>query len=165
MVAGQLAKLARKDPRWRYLQAIPVGVNGSDIDHLAIGPGGVFGLNAKHHPGSNVWVGGNTLMINGQRQPYIRNSRHEAQRAGKLLTAACGFHVPVIGMVVPVGADWLLHATGCRNVISLRVTCAPSHISRYQRATSPPMLWQTRHDLRVGVLAALGLPALRAGDA
>lgn len=104
-VAGQLAKLAKKDPRWHYLHAVPVGVNGADIDHLVIGPGGVFSLNAKHHPGGNVWVGGNTLMINGQRQPYIRNSRHEAQRASRLLTAACGFLVPVTGMVVPVGAN------------------------------------------------------------
>jgi hypothetical protein len=104
-VAAQLAKLARKDPRWRYLHAIPIGENGADIDHFVVGPGGVFSLNAKHHPGSKVWVGGNTLMINGQRQPYIRNSRFEAQRAARLLTAACGFPVPVTGMVVPVGAD------------------------------------------------------------
>jgi len=27
-------------------------------------------------------------MVNGQRQDYIRNSRFEAKRAGKLLTAA-----------------------------------------------------------------------------
>ena len=104
-VAAQLAKLAGKDPRWRYLHAIPIGDNGSDIDHLVIGPGGVYSLNAKHHPGSKVWVGGNTLMINGQRQPYIRNSRFEAHRATRLLTAACKFPVPVTGMVVPVGAD------------------------------------------------------------
>lgn len=104
-VAAQLVKLSRKDPRWQYLHAIPVGENGSDIDHLVIGPGGVFSLNAKHHPNSKVWVGGNTLMINGQRQPYIRNSRHEARRASKLLTAACGFPVGVTGVVVPVGAD------------------------------------------------------------
>lgn len=44
-------------------------------------------------------------MINGQRQPYIRNSRHEAQRASNLLTKACGFLVPVTGVVVPVGAN------------------------------------------------------------
>jgi hypothetical protein len=43
-------------------------------------------------------------MINGQRQPYIHNSRFEAQRATRLLTAACGFPVSVAGMVVPVGA-------------------------------------------------------------
>jgi hypothetical protein len=105
MVAAQLAKLARKDPRWQFLHAIPVGKRGSDIDHLVIGPGGVFTLNAKHHPRSNVWVGGDTCLVNGQRQPYIRNSRHEARRAGHLLTRGCGFPVAVTGVVVPVGAS------------------------------------------------------------
>ncbi len=33
-VAAQLAKAARKDLRWRFLHAIPVGERGSDIDHL-----------------------------------------------------------------------------------------------------------------------------------
>ena len=44
-------------------------------------------------------------MVNGQRQPYIRNSRHEATRASRLLTHACGFPVFAAGVVVPVGAD------------------------------------------------------------
>jgi len=104
-VAAQLAKLARKDPRWTFFHAIPVGEKGADIDHLVIGPGGVFSLNAKHHPGAKVWVGGDTFMVNGRRLPYVRNSRHEASRATKLLTAACGFPVQVTGIVVPVGAE------------------------------------------------------------
>ncbi len=104
-VAGQLEKLLRKDPRWRFLHAVPVGSRGSDIDHVVIGPPGVFTLNAKHHPGAKVWVRGDTLMINGQRQPYIRNSLHEAARAGRLLSTVCGFPVVVTGVVVPVGAD------------------------------------------------------------
>ena len=87
------------------MHAVPVGERGSDIDHVVIGPGGVFTLNAKHHPGGKLWVGGDTFMVNGQRHPYIRNSRHEAVRAGRLLTAACGFPVRVAGVVVPVGAD------------------------------------------------------------
>ena len=104
-VAVQLAKFARKDPRWRFLHAIPVGDRGSDIDHLVIGPGGIFTVNAKHHPGAKIWVGGDTFMVNGNRQPYIRNSRHEAARAAKLLTAACGFPVHAEGVVVTVNAD------------------------------------------------------------
>jgi hypothetical protein len=80
-------------------------LNGSDIDHLVIGPRGVFTLSAKHHQGAKVWVGGDTVMVNGQRQPYVRNSRHEATRASRLLTAACGFPVAVTGVVVLVGAD------------------------------------------------------------
>jgi hypothetical protein len=104
MVAAQLARLAGKDPRWRFLNAVPIGENGSDIDHVVVGPGGVYTLNAKHHPGGSVWVGGNTFMVNGQRHPYIRNSRHEAERASRLLTSACGFPVVATAVVVPVGA-------------------------------------------------------------
>lgn len=107
MVAAQLRRLAKKDPRWRFLHAIPIGENGSDIDHVVIGPGGVYTLNAKHHPRSSVWVGGNTFLVNGQKQPYVRNSRHEAARASRLLSDACGFPVPVVGLVVPVGANSL----------------------------------------------------------
>lgn len=107
MVAAQLHRLAKKDPRWRFLHAIPIGENGSDIDHVVIGPGGVYTLNAKHHPRSSVWVGGNTFLVNGQKQPYVRNSRHEAARVSRLLSDACGFPVPVVGLVVPVGANSL----------------------------------------------------------
>jgi Nuclease-related domain len=104
-VAAQLAKTAKRDPRWRFLHAIPVGDRGSDIDHLIIGPGGIFTVNAKHHPGAKIWIGGDTFLVDGNRQPYIRNSRHEAARAAKLLTAACGFSVYVEGVIVTVNAD------------------------------------------------------------
>jgi Nuclease-related domain len=105
MVAARLQKLAGKDSRWHFLHSVPVGSSGSDIDHVVIGPGGVYTLNAKHHPDAKIWVGGDTVMVNGQRQPYVRNSRFEAQRTSKLLSAACGFPVPAVGVVVPVGAS------------------------------------------------------------
>lgn len=104
LVAAQLAKAAKKDPRWRALHAIPVGRRGADIDHLVIGPGGVFTVNAKHHPGAKIWVGGNTLLVDGNRTTYLRNARHEATRAGRLLSEACGFPVLVRGLVVTVNA-------------------------------------------------------------
>jgi len=103
-VAAQLEKVLRKDPRWRDLHVVRVGERGSDIDHVVIGPGGVFTINAKHHPGAKIWVAGDTFMVNGQWQPYIRNSRHGAKRAARLLSASCGFPVEVAGVVVPVRA-------------------------------------------------------------
>lgn len=103
-VAAQLDKLKRRDPRWRCLHAIPLGDNGADIDHLVIGPAGVFALNTKHHPNARIWVGGDVVMVNGVRQPYVRNSRREAARASRLLSSACGFSVVVKGLVVPVNA-------------------------------------------------------------
>lgn len=100
-VADQLAKLGSG---WRVLHAVRVGNHGSDIDHVAIGPTGVFTINAKHHPHASVWVGGDTFMINGQRVPYVRNSRHEARRAARLLTEHSGFPVSAIGVIAVMGA-------------------------------------------------------------
>ncbi len=100
-VAARLAKLG---PEWKVLHAVPVGDRGSDIDHVVVGPAGVFTINAKHHPHASVWIGGNTFMVNGHRQPYIRNSRHEAQRASRLLTAACGRPVTATGLIAVMGA-------------------------------------------------------------
>ena len=101
----KVAKRLQKLPDgWHALHAIPVGDRGADIDHLVIGPGGVFTINAKHHPDANVWVAGNTFMVNGHRQPYVRNARHEARRASKLLSAAAGRQIDVRGVIAVVGA-------------------------------------------------------------
>lgn len=105
LVEAELRKLAMKDHRWGYLNSIPVGENGADIDHLVVGPAGVFTINAKYHLRANIWVAGNTFMVNGARYPYIRNARYEAKRASKHLTQALGVPVGILGLVVPVGAN------------------------------------------------------------
>ncbi|MGH9156687.1 MAG: nuclease-related domain-containing protein [Acidimicrobiales bacterium] len=110
-VGKQLERLRKQDPRWKCLHAIQVGKAGSDIDHLVVGPGGVYSLNAKCHPGGNLWIGGNTFMVNGQRQDYVRNSRFEAQRASRLLAAECGRPVHVLGVIVPVDAKSIVIKT------------------------------------------------------
>jgi hypothetical protein len=95
-VARELAKLGQE---WRTLHAVPVGRNGSDIDHVLIGPGGVFTINAKNHPGARLWVGGDTIMIGQSRLPYVRNARFEASRAARLLSSTVGQQVSVMGIV------------------------------------------------------------------
>jgi len=108
LVAADLSQLVRFDTRWRVIHAVPVGATGADIDHLVIGPGGVFTLNTKHHPDGTLWVGGDTFLVNGHRQSYVRNSRHEADRAARLLTAASGLRLRVAGVIVPVDARRLV---------------------------------------------------------
>lgn len=104
LVAAQLTKVAKKDPRWRFLHAVPVGSRGSDIDHLVVGPGGVFTVNTKHHPKATIWVSGSTFLVNGNKQPYLRNSRYEAARASELLSRACGFTVHTSAIITTVNA-------------------------------------------------------------
>jgi hypothetical protein len=82
VVGGILATLP---PEWTAYHALPIGKKGSDIDHLVIGPGGIFTINTKHHKDKAVWVAGRTLMVSGQKQPHIRNADYEAKRVTKLL--------------------------------------------------------------------------------
>lgn len=99
LVAAQLERLG---PTWRVIHSVPLSETGTDLDHLVIGPGGVFCLNTKNHPGAKVWVAGDTFMVNGQRKHYVRASRSEGRTVTRLLTAACGFEVvarPVIVLV------------------------------------------------------------------
>lgn len=102
-VGRALEQLTAGDPRWRVLHGITVGAANADIDHLVIGPTGVYTVNSKHHPGSRMFVAHDAVMVNGRRYPYVRNSRHEAARASRLLSGACGRHVRVSGLIVPVG--------------------------------------------------------------
>ncbi|HXR23607.1 MAG TPA: nuclease-related domain-containing protein [Acidimicrobiales bacterium] len=91
-VAKQLERLS---PAWRVLHSIVLSEEGTDLDHLVIGPGAVFCINIKNHPRSAVWVAGATFMVNGQHQPYARASESEATKVSPALTAGCGFDVPV----------------------------------------------------------------------
>jgi len=90
-VGAKLEKLTKHG--WHVLHAVPVGDRGSDIDHVLIGPGGVFTVNTKNHPDKSVWVGRNTVMVGGHRTNYLPKSRHEGERASRLLTEAVGFPV------------------------------------------------------------------------
>ena len=97
MVAKELRKLGR---HWLVLHAVEVGVNGSDIDHIVIGPAGIFTLNTKRHPGSKAWVAERAVRVNHQRTDYLRNSRHEGARASRLLSAANGSAIKVQPVIV-----------------------------------------------------------------
>jgi hypothetical protein len=90
-VGERLEKL--KKHGWHVLHSVPIGNRGSDIDHVLIGRGGVYTINTKNHPGKKVWVSPRQVLVNGHPEPYLRNSRFEAERATKLLTAAVGFPV------------------------------------------------------------------------
>ena len=95
------ARLERLNLRgWHALHAVPVGHRGADIDHVLIGPGGVFTINTKNHPGKRVWVSPNQIRVNGEPVPYLQNSRFEAERASELLSARVGWPVHARAVLV-----------------------------------------------------------------
>ncbi|CAO5155851.1 Nuclease-like protein [Frankia sp. AiPs1] len=113
MVAAELDWLTTAG--WRVLHSIPLS-DTTDIDHLLIGPGGVFSVNTKYHQGSRIWVGDEAATVNGRPYPHVRKSRAEAQRASRILTRACGFEVAVAGVLAFVEADTLKVTPSLRDV-------------------------------------------------
>lgn len=99
------AILAQLGPAWRTLHSVPVGRHGSDIDHVVISQAGVFTVNAKNHSRSRIHVNENYVSVSGKELPYARNSRFEASRTAGILTRACGFPVPVLGIVAIIAPE------------------------------------------------------------
>lgn len=125
-------------PRWWCLHSVPVGRNDADIDHVVIGPDGVFTLNAKNHPGARIWVAGDTCMVNGARVTYVRNSRHEARRVGRILTAACGFPVAAMAVIAPVNAGDFAVKKSPEDVVVIN----PRRLRHWLRGRSESSTWR-----------------------
>jgi hypothetical protein len=103
---GELAVgafLDRLPGRWRVLHSMPVG-HASDIDHIVIGPPGVFVVHTKHHRNKRVWIAGRAVLVDGLRMPYIVKAEREAIRVTDALARAGIFGTLVTPMVVVVGA-------------------------------------------------------------
>jgi Nuclease-related domain len=90
---------------WSVFHSLPIGTRGADIDHLVVGPGGVFCLNTKNHRNARIWVANHTMMVNGHKQPYIRNSTHEARRLTTILRTIARDDLTVRAVIAVVGAQ------------------------------------------------------------
>ena len=74
------------------------------VDHVVIGPGGVFTIYVEHQPGAKVWVSEHAVTINGRESNRLRRARFEARRSSRVLTDACGFNVTVQSVLILIGA-------------------------------------------------------------
>lgn len=74
------------------------------VDHVVIGPGGVFTIYVEHQPGAKVWVSEHAVTINGRESNRLRRARFEARRSSGALTDACGFNVTVQSVLILIGA-------------------------------------------------------------
>lgn len=88
---------------WKVLHSIQLA-RGGDIDHLLVGPGGVFTVNTKNFQGKSVWIGDDMVKVDhGPPHPYPAKSRAEATHARRVLERYCPFPVEVEPILVFVG--------------------------------------------------------------
>lgn len=102
LLAAELVRLSGLDPRWGFLQTVRVAGQATELDHWAIGPGGVFLLNAKHLPGSRLHVAGDRFLVDGHDQPYVSQIRGEARRSADQFSLSTRWDIGVTGVIVPV---------------------------------------------------------------
>ena len=87
--------LSELGPEWFVRHSVPIGAGTKDVDHLVIGPGGVFAINTKHHAGAKVWVVDYALGINNSKTRHLADGRRDALDVAKRLSARAEFPVPV----------------------------------------------------------------------
>lgn len=90
---------------WVVLHGIRVGNGVTDpdyIDHIVIGPAGVFTISIRQGRPGAVWIDGGVVVVDGERMPYIRDSEFEAVRAAQLISDSVGSRVEVMPCLVLV---------------------------------------------------------------
>lgn len=97
------AQLARLGTEWMVRHAVPIGAGTKDVDHLVIGPAGVFAINTKHHRDAAIWVGDHVLRIGSSNTRHLEQARRDASDAARRLSKRVGFAVEVATVVAIVG--------------------------------------------------------------
>jgi hypothetical protein len=117
IVGKRLDRLKRAG--WYVLHSAELR-SGADIDHIVIGPPGVFTINTKHHAHARIWIGTHTMKVNGAGLHYLRNSEHEAASAARRLGKSCRMDVPVTPVLAFVGAAQIMMSFPAPPVLIVR---------------------------------------------
>lgn len=88
---------------WTAFHALPVGTKGSAIDHLVVGPGGIFTIKTRRHRGDSVLVSDRSVMVSGQHRPYLRDAEHDADSVARILKERTTLLTPIQPIVALVG--------------------------------------------------------------
>jgi hypothetical protein len=134
-MAHGLSTLGRE---WTVLHSIPVGLRGSDIDHIAIGPTGVFPINSKRLLDRRIWVAGGRFLVDGRHREYLRYADFEAARVEAVLRAA-GIQLTVMPVIAISGAKKItIRSNPMWNGRNIGVADS-QHVARRIRRRSPKL--------------------------
>lgn len=124
--------VARLGQPWAVIHSIPVHDTESDacIDHLIVGPGGVFVVRAASFSGQDVWVSERSLVVAGHSLPHMRQTAHAVGEAERALSAATGVPVSVVGIIAIVEPESVTVSGRPRDVIVMTSAQLTRWISR-----------------------------------
>ena len=110
VVGRRLTRLGRDG--WDVLRAIP-SFGGDEVEHLVVGPPGVFAISTLHHRNARIRVGSQVIWVDDAIREYLRNARTEAAAVARKLGGALGGEgsstavrvTPVLAFVGAAGID------------------------------------------------------------
>jgi hypothetical protein len=100
-VASELAKLGAG---WAVIHDLTIGRKGANLDHLVIGPVGVFALNTKNLTGK-LTVYEHAIRQNGHRTAFVPAALREVRTVQQRLSSAAGRDVRAWSVLVVMGCE------------------------------------------------------------
>jgi hypothetical protein len=148
--------LGRLPEGWFVFHDVPVGHRGANIDHVVIGPAGVFTVNTRYLFGEIV-VYQRSITHEGVKTDYLSKATAEAGRAARLLTTAIGRPVQVRGILAILADEWTIveeppdvivrGPRGAKNLMLKQPpVLRPSDVIVLAAAASKPDTWTMRSD-------------------
>jgi hypothetical protein len=148
--------LGRLPEGWFVFHDVPVGHRGANIDHVVIGPAGVFTVNTRYLFGEIV-VYQRSITHEGVKTDYLSKATAEAGRAARLLTTAIGRTVQVRGVLAILADEWTIveeppdvivrGPRGAKNLMLKQPpVLRPSDVIVLAAAASKPDTWTMRSD-------------------
>ncbi|RWZ52564.1 NERD domain-containing protein [Labedella phragmitis] len=78
------AELERLPGSWIVLHSLPAPGASGDVDHVVVGPGGLFAITTRYVDGDRVFVADDYLLARGDRIPFARAAMAAARRTAQL---------------------------------------------------------------------------------
>jgi hypothetical protein len=142
---------------WYITHDVTYGARGQNLDHVLVGPPGVFVVNSKYLGNKPVLVEGETFRVVGEQRPYVAQGRREAKRVSDALTRASGGTVAAGSLLAvvsfnefrvaeqPKGAVRVAHVTTLRRQLVQEAIKPLSECVRRRltRLVRDPKTWTT----------------------
>lgn len=128
--------LARLGDDHRVFHAVPTGFDGTEIEHLVIGPGGVLAVHTVNTVGQDVAVSARTFVVAGHRLPTLRQTEHSIGVVERCLSEAGGLDVRATGVLTVAHPRTLTIGERLRDVVVLDVATLSRWLQRRPRVLS-----------------------------
>jgi hypothetical protein len=101
LVAAHLAELGEA---WAVIHDLTIGRKGTNLDHLIIGPSGVFALNTKNLTGK-ITVYEHAILQNGHKTAFVPAALREVRIVQQRLSEAAGREIRAWSLLVVMGCE------------------------------------------------------------